>query len=112
MMDGVRPWSEDNGSAQASWKFCPSSTSGAYPTKGGGGGGGAYPTGEGGGYAAQKYSVSGYVNGYNPSLPVGPDTCIGGFHSSTFQLNLSALHGIVGARRGCVARVKAWQGSV
>jgi hypothetical protein len=29
-----------------------------------------------------------------------------GLHSSTFQLNLSALNGIGGARRGCVARVK------
>ena len=26
-------------------------------------------------------------------------------HSSTFQLNLSALYGIGGARRGCAARV-------
>jgi len=29
-----------------------------------------------------------------------------GLHSSTFQLNLSAVCGIGGARRGCVARVK------
>ena len=29
-----------------------------------------------------------------------------GLHSSTFQLNLSALYGIGGARRGCIARVK------
>jgi len=29
-----------------------------------------------------------------------------GLHSFTFQLNLSALYGIGGARRGCVARVK------
>ena len=29
-----------------------------------------------------------------------------GLHSSTFQLNLSSLYGIGGARRGCVARVK------
>jgi len=28
-----------------------------------------------------------------------------GLHSSTFQLNLSALYGIGGARRGCVARI-------
>jgi hypothetical protein len=28
-----------------------------------------------------------------------------GLHSSTFQLNLSALYGTGGARRGCVARV-------
>jgi len=29
-----------------------------------------------------------------------------GLHSFTFQLNLSALYEIGGARRGCVARVK------
>jgi len=29
-----------------------------------------------------------------------------GLHSSTFQLNLSALYGIGSARRGCVARDK------
>jgi len=29
-----------------------------------------------------------------------------GLHSSTFQLNLSALYGTGGARKGCVARVK------
>jgi len=29
-----------------------------------------------------------------------------GLHSSTFRLNLSALYGIGGARRGCVARVQ------
>jgi hypothetical protein len=29
-----------------------------------------------------------------------------GLPSSPFQLNLSALYGIGGARRGCVARVK------
>ena len=29
-----------------------------------------------------------------------------GLHSSTFQLNLSALYGIGGARRSCVARAK------
>jgi TPR repeat protein len=29
-----------------------------------------------------------------------------GLHSFTSQLNLSAFHGIGGARRGCVARVK------
>jgi hypothetical protein len=29
-----------------------------------------------------------------------------GLHPSTFQLNLSALYGIGGARRGCVAHVK------
>jgi hypothetical protein len=35
-----------------------------------------------------------------------------GLHSSTFQLNLSALYGIGGARRGCVARVKWVLGGV
>jgi len=35
-----------------------------------------------------------------------------GLHSSTFQLNLSALYGIGGARRGCVARVKGVFGGV
>jgi len=35
-----------------------------------------------------------------------------GLHSSTFQLNLSALYGIGGARRGCVARVKGIVGGV
>jgi len=29
-----------------------------------------------------------------------------GLHSPTLQLNLSALYGIAGARKGCVARVK------
>ena len=35
-----------------------------------------------------------------------------GLHSSTFQLNLSALYGIGGARRGCVARVEGVLGGV
>ena len=35
-----------------------------------------------------------------------------GSHSSTFQLNLSALYGIGGARRGRVARVKGVLGGV
>ena len=37
---------------------------------------------------------------------VWPEQTVGtrGLHSSTFQLNLSALYGIRGARRGCVAR--------
>jgi len=35
-----------------------------------------------------------------------------GLHSSTFQLNLSALCVIGGARRGCVARVKGVLGGV
>jgi len=35
-----------------------------------------------------------------------------GLHSSTFQLNLSALCGMLGARRGCVARDKGGLGGV
>ena len=35
-----------------------------------------------------------------------------GLHSSTSQLNLSALYGIGGARRGSVARVKGVFGGV
>jgi len=35
-----------------------------------------------------------------------------GLHSSTFQLNLSALYGIGGAHRGCVAHVKGGVGGV
>jgi len=35
-----------------------------------------------------------------------------GLHSSTFQLNLSALYGIGVARRGCVAHVKGGSGGV
>jgi len=35
-----------------------------------------------------------------------------GLHSLTSQLNLSALHGIGGARRGYVARVKGLLGCV
>jgi hypothetical protein len=38
---------------------------------------------------------------WSTTLPAG--RCL---HSSTFQLNLSALYGIGGARRGCLARVK------
>ena len=33
-----------------------------------------------------------------------------GLHSSTFQLNLSALYGIGGARRACVARTRDVRG--
>jgi len=32
--------------------------------------------------------------------------CGRGLHSSTYRLNLSALYGIGGARRDCVARMK------
>jgi len=35
-----------------------------------------------------------------------------GLHLSTFHLNLSALYGIGGAHRGCVARVKGVLGGV
>jgi hypothetical protein len=35
-----------------------------------------------------------------------------GIHSSTSQLNLSALYGIGGVRRGCVARSKGMAGGV
>jgi len=37
---------------------------------------------------------------------------IRGLHSSTFQLNLSALYGIGGVRRDCVARVKGVLGGL
>ena len=40
----------------------------------------------------------------------GPPTR--GLHSSTFWLNLSALYGIGGARRGCVALVMGVLGGV
>jgi tetratricopeptide (TPR) repeat protein len=56
------------------------------------------------------------------SLPMFPDVreCADsavpvrgrGLDSSTFQLNLSALYGIGGARRGCTARVKGVLGGV
>ena len=38
--------------------------------------------------------------------------CGRGLHSSTFQLNLSALYGIGCSRRGCVARIKGVLGGV
>jgi hypothetical protein len=38
--------------------------------------------------------------------------CSRGLHSSTIQLNLSAFHGIGGARRDFVARVKGVLGGV
>lgn len=53
------------GSAQKSWAFCPSSR--MTTTQNTGGAGGQAPPG----YA---YSVSGYVNGYNPTLPAYPPT--------------------------------------
>ena len=61
-----------NGSAQKSWAFCPSSRLDGSAGAGAGAGAGAYP--RGGTYEQQKYSVSGYVNGYNPSLPAYPPT--------------------------------------
>ena len=51
----------NNGSAQKSWAFCPSSRLDGSA----GAGTGAHPQGG-------TYSVSGYVNGYNPSLPAYP----------------------------------------
>ena len=72
--DGCQPMERfafaKNGSAQKSWAFCPSSR--LDGSAGAGAGAGAYP--QGGTYAQQKYSVSGYVNGYNPSLPAYPPT--------------------------------------
>jgi len=48
-----------------------------------------------------------------PPLFLAPMEGLGrGLHTSTFQLNLSAVHGIGGARRGCVARVKGVSGGV
>ena len=58
-----------NGSAQKSWGSCPSSR---LTNNGGGGGGGN--GGPAGTYQTRPYSVSGYVNGYNPSLPAYPPT--------------------------------------
>ena len=75
--DGCQPLERfafaKNGSAQKSWAFCPSSRLPEYggaPSRHAGGGGG----GGGGTYEQRPYSVSGYVNGYNPSLPAYPPT--------------------------------------
>lgn len=71
--DGCQPMERfafaKNGSAQKSWAFCPSSRAPEYN-------GGAHPPGgvRGGTYEQRPYSVSGYVNGYNPSLPAYPPT--------------------------------------
>ena len=76
--DGCQPMERfsfaKNGSAQKSWQFCPSSRDPGYSASGAGGG--AYPSngGRGGTYEQRPYSVSGYVNGYNPSLPAYPPT--------------------------------------
>ena len=74
--DGCQPMERfsfaKNGSAQKSWAFCPSSRLDGSAGAGAGAGAGAYP--RGGTYEQQKYSVSGYVNGYNPSLPAYPPT--------------------------------------
>jgi len=43
--------------------------------------------------------------GAGARLPVGR-----GLHSSTSQVNFSAVYGIGGARNGCVARVRGCQG--
>ena len=59
-----------------------------------------------GGAAGAGCDVS--VRGGGQELPAGGDAedHLGrGLHSSTLQLNLSALHGIGGARRGYEARV-------
>jgi diketogulonate reductase-like aldo/keto reductase len=66
--------SGSDGSAQKSWASCPSSMRqqqnypGTHQYSSGGGGGGGYGSSTGG------YSVSGYVNGYNPTLPAYPPT--------------------------------------
>ena len=72
--DGCQPMERfafaKNGSAQKSWAFCPSSRAPEYN-------GGAHPGMggvRGGTYEQRPYSVSGYVNGYNPSLPAYPPT--------------------------------------
>jgi len=56
------------GSAQKSWAFCPSSRDGASA------GGGTAPPSAMHASAGHGYSVSGYVNGYNPTLPAYPPT--------------------------------------
>jgi hypothetical protein len=62
----------------------------------GGGAGGSQGSGGGGGY-----------KGGGGAGPIGR-----GLHSLTSQLNLSALYGIGGARRGCEARVEGVLGGV
>ena len=88
--DGCQPMERfafaKNGSAQKSWAFCPSSRLDG----GAGAGAGAYP--QGGTYAQQKYSVSGYVNGYNPSLPAYPPT--------RAQIEAAAKRGVAAPRAG------------
>ena len=76
--DGCQPMERfafaKNGSAQKSWASCPSST---LPQYGGQGQGqGTYPnrSASAGTYEQRPYSVSGYVDGYNPSLPKYPPT--------------------------------------
>ena len=67
---------------------------------------------------AFKFNLRRYNKG--PVLPafvytasVTNDMKLGkGLHSSTFQLNVSSLYGIGGARRGCVARVMGVLGGV
>jgi len=55
------------GSAQKSWAFCPSSRVGEQSKTN-------ERRGEGARAHAHGYSVSGYVNGYNPTLPAYPPT--------------------------------------
>jgi len=50
--------------------------------------------------------------GRNELDKTGSACTAGAYTRSTFQLNLSALYGIGGARRGCVARVKGALGGV
>ena len=76
-----------NGSAQKSWQFCPSSR-----VADGGGNGGGYGGPQTGTYERQKYSVSGYVNGYNPSLPAYPPT--------RAQIEAAAKRGVAGPGAG------------
>jgi len=49
---------------------------------------------------------TGHCRGASLAIDLRVDAGGRGSHSSTFQLNLSALYGIRGARRGCGARVK------
>jgi len=91
----------------------------------GGGGGGA----AGGGARAHARAEEGQRRARQLGLhqrdqesPQGPGACqrrhansgqgLTALHSSTFQLNLSALYGIGGARRGCVARINEMLGGV
>jgi len=52
------------------------------------------------------------VRGLRRWTPLGGPPSGRGLHSTTFRLNLSALHGIGGERRSCVAHVKGVSGVV